>query len=266
VRYEISRTDVQIKSCVRPASEHRTRGSCGHCAISRNSRTLGTITTWRGSCSCSLIEIERAPGSIATCMSPICNRLRYGSETTSINYLTVFIGMQQLLQTTPRSMAIVNSIMGCRRLPRSAEARSSSWGTVFPSGGRRLYNLTGDEPLIAITLRSVTHCDSIQRIARAATISLDLTADDCVGFMRKVRVLIADDHEMILASVRVVLGETFDIVSAVKNGLDAVTEVQRLDPDVLVIDISMPILDGLQAVSQLRSLNLRTRVVFLNCS
>ena len=75
--------------------------------------------------------------------------------------------------------------------------------------------------------------------------------------------LIADDHEMILARVRVVLAEDFDIVSAVNNGWDAVTEVQRLDPDVLVIDISMPILNGFQAVSQLRSLNLRTKFVFL---
>jgi|SRR6516225_3171315 DNA-binding NarL/FixJ family response regulator len=81
--------------------------------------------------------------------------------------------------------------------------------------------------------------------------------------MGKIRVLLADDHETILARVRAVLGEGFDIVGAVKNGREAVAEVQRLDPDVLVIDISMPVLDGLQAVSQLRSTNCRTKVVFL---
>ena len=81
--------------------------------------------------------------------------------------------------------------------------------------------------------------------------------------MGKIRVLLADDHEAILARVRAVLGEDFDIVGAVNNGRDAVEEVQRLDPDVLVIDISMPVLDGLQAVSQLRSSNRRTKVVFL---
>jgi len=81
--------------------------------------------------------------------------------------------------------------------------------------------------------------------------------------MGKIRVLLADDHETILARVRLTLGEEFHVVGAVANGRDAVEEVRRLDPDVLVIDISMPLLDGLQAVSRLRSINHRTKVVFL---
>jgi DNA-binding NarL/FixJ family response regulator len=81
--------------------------------------------------------------------------------------------------------------------------------------------------------------------------------------MDKVRVLLADDHETILERVRMVLGDEFEIVGAVQNGRDAVSEVQRLDPDVLVIDISMPVLNGLQAVSQVRCCSPRTKVVFL---
>jgi DNA-binding NarL/FixJ family response regulator len=81
--------------------------------------------------------------------------------------------------------------------------------------------------------------------------------------MGKVRVLLADDHETILARVRSILGEDFDVVGAVSNGRDAVLEVQRLDPDVLVIDISMPVLDGLQAVSKLRARKCRTKFIFL---
>jgi len=80
--------------------------------------------------------------------------------------------------------------------------------------------------------------------------------------MGKVRILLADDHETILARVRRVLVEEFDVVGTVNNGRDAIGEVQRLDPDVLVIDISMRILDGLQAVSRLGS-NCRTKVGFL---
>jgi DNA-binding NarL/FixJ family response regulator len=80
--------------------------------------------------------------------------------------------------------------------------------------------------------------------------------------MSKVRVLLADNHEAILAQVRAVLSEEFEVVGAVKNGLEAVAEVTRLDPDVLVTDISMPILDGLEAASQVLSTR-RTRIVFL---
>ena len=70
--------------------------------------------------------------------------------------------------------------------------------------------------------------------------------------MGKIRVLLADDHEAVLARVRVVLGEEFEIIGSVMNGNDAVTEVQRLDPDVLVIDISRPGLNRLQAASRLQ--------------
>jgi DNA-binding NarL/FixJ family response regulator len=81
--------------------------------------------------------------------------------------------------------------------------------------------------------------------------------------MGRIRVLLADDHEEVLARVRVLLGEEFDIVSAVNNGRDAIAETERLDPDVLVIDISMPLLNGLQAASKLQETNLRTKIVFL---
>jgi DNA-binding NarL/FixJ family response regulator len=81
--------------------------------------------------------------------------------------------------------------------------------------------------------------------------------------MSRIRVLLADDRETVLAGVRGILGKEFDIVGAVNNGRDAVAEVQRLDPDVLVIDISMPILDGLQATRRLRATDHRTKIVFL---
>jgi len=81
--------------------------------------------------------------------------------------------------------------------------------------------------------------------------------------MSKTRVLLADDHETVLARIRAILGEEFDIVGTVSNGSEAVDEVWRLDPDVLVIDISMPVLDGLQAVSRLQAAKCRTKTVFL---
>lgn len=81
--------------------------------------------------------------------------------------------------------------------------------------------------------------------------------------MGKIRVLLADDHETILERVKFVLGDEFEIVATVNNGEDAVAETQRLDPDVLVVDISMPSVDGLQAARQLLGQKIHTRIVFL---
>ena len=82
--------------------------------------------------------------------------------------------------------------------------------------------------------------------------------------MGKIRVLLADDHDALLARVRSILCTEFEVVGTVDNGRDAVAEVRRLDPDVLVMDISMPILDGLQAAAQLRRKPCRTKVVFFD--
>jgi DNA-binding NarL/FixJ family response regulator len=102
------------------------------------------------------------------------------------------------------------------------------------------------------------------------TVHTDSSRDDisrqechCVGVMGKIRVLLADDHAAMLDGVRAVLGDEFDIVGTVNNGRDALVETRRLDPDVLVLDISMPGLNGLQAANELRSAHRRTKVVFL---
>ena len=81
--------------------------------------------------------------------------------------------------------------------------------------------------------------------------------------MSKARVLLADDHQAMLAKVRRELGDEFEIVATVGNGEEAVDAVCRLDPDVLVIDISMPVLNGLEAASRLRATSCRTKIVFL---
>jgi DNA-binding NarL/FixJ family response regulator len=81
--------------------------------------------------------------------------------------------------------------------------------------------------------------------------------------MSKIRVLLADDHEAILAGVRLLLQEEFDIVGAVNSGVDALGEVRRLNPDILVLDISMPGLNGIQTANEIHLAGLRTKVVFL---
>jgi DNA-binding NarL/FixJ family response regulator len=85
----------------------------------------------------------------------------------------------------------------------------------------------------------------------------------CAEFMSKTRVLLADDHIPILEEMHETLGDEFEIVGVVHNGRDALTEVRQLDPDVVVIDISMPILNGIEAVTEMHATNPRTKVVFL---
>jgi DNA-binding NarL/FixJ family response regulator len=79
----------------------------------------------------------------------------------------------------------------------------------------------------------------------------------------KIRVVLADDHQEVIARVRGLLGDEFEVVEAVENGDQAITAVLASDPDVLVIDISMPILDGLQAAKKIQKANCRVKIIFL---
>jgi DNA-binding NarL/FixJ family response regulator len=91
-----------------------------------------------------------------------------------------------------------------------------------------------------------------------------LLADTNEGIVvAKIRVVLADDHQGVTAKVRGVLGGDFEVVAAVTDGSQAVDAVIRLDPDVLVIDISMPVLDGLEAAARLQKANCRAKIIFL---
>ncbi len=79
----------------------------------------------------------------------------------------------------------------------------------------------------------------------------------------KIRVVLADDHREVIAKIRVVLGDQFDIVEAAENGNQAVSAVLELDPDVFVTDISMPSLNGLQAARCIQKTNSRVKIIFL---
>ena len=70
--------------------------------------------------------------------------------------------------------------------------------------------------------------------------------------MSSVRVLLADDHAGVRAYLRAKLGKVFEIVGAVEDGKQAVDAALRLDPDVLVLDISMPGIDGVAVCQEIK--------------
>ncbi|HTQ96455.1 MAG TPA: response regulator transcription factor [Candidatus Acidoferrum sp.] len=81
--------------------------------------------------------------------------------------------------------------------------------------------------------------------------------------MATIRVLLADDNAAMLTDLQDELSKEFQIVGTVDNGNDVVDAIARLDPDVLVLDMTMPGLNGIQVASRLRSLHVRTKILFL---
>src|SRR5208283_338039 len=80
---------------------------------------------------------------------------------------------------------------------------------------------------------------------------------------KTVRVLLADDHSAVLVQTTSLLAGEFEIVGSVGNGLDLVKVAARLDPDVVVLDITMPGLDGLESARRLTLAGCRAKLVFL---
>jgi DNA-binding NarL/FixJ family response regulator len=81
--------------------------------------------------------------------------------------------------------------------------------------------------------------------------------------VKKVRVLLADDHPHVLEKVTQLLEPGYEIVGTASDGESLVNAAGRLKPEVIVIDISMPILDGIQAANRLKEEGCNSKIVFL---
>lgn len=81
--------------------------------------------------------------------------------------------------------------------------------------------------------------------------------------MGRTRVLLADDHLMLVEALKKVLEVDYDVVGAVGDGLALLNAAEKLQPDVVVLDIAMPLLNGLDAARQLRNNLPALKLIFL---
>ncbi len=83
--------------------------------------------------------------------------------------------------------------------------------------------------------------------------------------MKKIRVLIADDHSIVRGGIRALLEsqDDIDVCEEVSNGKEAVEAVQNLNPDVVLMDVAMPLMDGLEATRRIIKMNPQARVIVL---
>jgi DNA-binding NarL/FixJ family response regulator len=81
--------------------------------------------------------------------------------------------------------------------------------------------------------------------------------------MIRPRLLLADDHELFLDGLRKLLENDFELVGAVADGRAAVAAFAELRPDLLLLDISLPLLNGIEAARQVREASPEARILFV---
>jgi DNA-binding NarL/FixJ family response regulator len=81
--------------------------------------------------------------------------------------------------------------------------------------------------------------------------------------MKRPRVIMADDHSLILAGLRKLVEAECEVVAAVEDGRALLEAARRLNPDLILLDISMPLLNGLDAARQLIKLAPASKLIFL---
>jgi DNA-binding NarL/FixJ family response regulator len=81
--------------------------------------------------------------------------------------------------------------------------------------------------------------------------------------MMRPRILLADDHTMLLDAFKALLAPEFEVVGTVTDGRMLLEECARLDPDIVVLDIAMPLLNGLDAGRQLRAQRKSLKLIYL---
>jgi DNA-binding NarL/FixJ family response regulator len=81
--------------------------------------------------------------------------------------------------------------------------------------------------------------------------------------MKKARILLADDHRILAGGLESLLASDFEVIGTVEDGRALLAAAEKLRPDVIVADISMPLLNGIEAVRQIKKAQGDIKIVFL---
>lgn len=81
--------------------------------------------------------------------------------------------------------------------------------------------------------------------------------------MRRPRVLLADDHRIVTEGLKSLIEPEFELIGIVEDGRALLEAAEALRPDVIIADISMPLLNGIDAVRQIRKTNREVKIIFL---
>jgi len=83
--------------------------------------------------------------------------------------------------------------------------------------------------------------------------------------VNRIRILIADDHSIVREGLKQLLEleEDFEVVGQASNGVETIEKVKELNPDVLLLDINMPVMNGIKALKKLKEDGMTTKVIIL---
>lgn len=85
--------------------------------------------------------------------------------------------------------------------------------------------------------------------------------DDVSGSWRRPRILLADDHRIVVESMRRLLGTAYDLLPAVGDGQVLIETAIRTGPDIIIADISMPMVNGIEAARQIKSRGVKSKII-----